>query len=352
MITICRRNFWVVFFVSLVLICPGKAVHADDDDDILLFLPAILAGAPSPPPYIPTLGIAPSHIIAESPDRMFDNPGQWPTAIKKAWLWKYYGLQVDPNNSYDWGNRLTPSKLVAYANANTVRVGCEFGDFQLGVDPTFATSRQLNPIFQAGGDVDYLHLDGPVRRIIKGINSHPMALTLAEAADYLVDYWIWVHNRYPNIKIGLLSNLPNWDYTASLPGANGHFTDQSGVTYAQVLDAVYTKLTAAGQKLSFVEIDCPYNYYVLTDNKTKFLRIKKWCRDRGIQFFIIINSEASGAEEFQRRSRNYLFHLELDGIRSDLAILQSWYPYPSENLPESKAYTFTHTINAVTYRGP
>ena len=120
------------------------------------------------------------------------------------------------------------------------------------------------------------------------------------------------------------------------------------MTYAEVLDAVYTALTAAGEKLAFVEIDCPYNYYVLTDNKTKFRRIKKWCRDRRIDFFVITNSEASGAQEFQRRCRNYLIHLELDGIRPDLSVLQSWYTYPSENLPESKAFTFTHTINVAT----
>ena len=178
--TISRSKLWVLFFVSLLLIWPGKAVYADDDD-ILLFLPAILAGSssgPTPsPPYSPLLGIAPSHIIAESPDRMFDHPGQWSVAIQKPWLWKYYGLQIDPENYWDWANRLTPSKLVAYANTHNVKIGCEFGDFQLGIDPTFATYRQLNPIFQAGGKVDYLHLDGPVRRIIKGLNNHPMAVT-------------------------------------------------------------------------------------------------------------------------------------------------------------------------------
>lgn len=46
-LTICKRNFWIIFFLSLVLICPGKAVYADDDD-ILLYLPAILAGSSSP----------------------------------------------------------------------------------------------------------------------------------------------------------------------------------------------------------------------------------------------------------------------------------------------------------------
>ncbi|MDB4805266.1 hypothetical protein OAH16_01550 [bacterium] len=63
-------------------------------------------------------------------------------------------------------------------------------------------------------------------------------------------------SRLPNILLFFADDQRN-DYTKELVGYNGHFTDKSGVTYTEALDAVHRALTKAGEEMDFIEIDCP-----------------------------------------------------------------------------------------------
>ena len=56
-----------------------------------------------------------------------------------------------------------------------------------------------------------------------------------EIAESLADFWRKMHDRYPRMQIGLITNFPNWDYTDKLIGYVGRYTDLSGWTYREAL---------------------------------------------------------------------------------------------------------------------
>ena len=214
--------------------------------------------------------------------------------------------------------------------------------------------KQLDPVFHNGGRVDSLHLDGPIRRMLKEVHDHPDALSLGEISSLLVKFWKKIKLRYPNIRIGLVTNLPNWDYTKELHGWNGHYTDRSGVTYLHALEAVHSALLEAGQKMDFLEIDYPYNYYrevrtrqgdAVLNNAAKLSHVENWCLKNGIQFHLVVNAEPrkAGGKGFYDLTSEYVQRLYQDKIYPDSFIFQSWYKQPDEHLPETKKYTFMNT---------
>lgn len=306
----------------------------------------------APKPY--SIAIAPSHITTP-PGPIFESVSQWRTVANSVTLYKYYGVQLIDTK---WATALDASVLVEFAKKKNIQIGCEFGDFHLGdtsiPDPAIFAFRQLDPVFKAGGTVSSIHLDGPIRRMIKGLETNPNAIPLNEIADRMVDFWKKIHARYPRMRIGLITNLPNWDYTTELAGYNGHYTDRSGVTYAEALDTVHGALKKAGEKLDFLEVDCPYNYYqekrtrnndAAVDNPRMFVKIQKWCKENNVQFHMVINAEprSQGAQGFHDLTCEYVRQLHRAGIFPDMFIIQSWYEQPDKHLPEEEANTFMNT---------
>jgi hypothetical protein len=254
---------------------------------------------------------------------------------------------------------------------HSIEIGAEFGHFGFhqGKDQGLQAARYAlgshKPIFDAGGKLATLHLDGPVRRMIKGHSTNPDALTLDEIAAELAGFFRHVHKRYPAVRIGLITNFPNWDYSDAYRGFNGHYTDRTGVTYLQALDKVHAAVEEAGERIAFIEIDCPYNYYIRKttraedaplDNAGKFLALQAWCGKRGIKLHIVINCEPgpleADATDGQKKKAGQRFHegtlgyikiLRRDGIFPDAFLIQSWYKAPVDHLPETQEYTFMNT---------
>ena len=300
------------------------------------------------------IGIAPSHVTT-SPNSLLDNTSQWAHVSKQIDFYKYYGVQLTDSSQF---TSIDPKVLVAFAKKEKISLGCEFGDFHLSQKMTErvlqSAFKQLDPVFQNEGRVDSLHLDGPIRRMLMGVQNHPDALSLDEISSFLVNFWKKIKLRYPKIRIGLVTNLPNWDYTKDLHGWNGHYTDRSGVTYLQVLQEVHSALLEAGQKMDFLEIDYPYNYYrevrtrkgdAVVNNAAKLSHIENWCLNNGIQFHLVVNAEPrkAGGKGFYDLTCEYVKRLHQDKIFPDSFIFQSWYKEPEEHLPESKKYTFMNT---------
>jgi hypothetical protein len=248
--------------------------------------------------------------------------------------------------------------LAAFAKKEKISLGCEFGDFHLSQNMAErvvqSAFNQLDPVFQNEGTVDSLHLDGPIRRMLKGVQNHPDALSLDEISSFLVNFWKKIKLWYPKIRIGLVTNLPNWDYTNEFHGWNGHYTDRSGVNYLQALQEVHAALLEAGQKMDFLEIDYPFNYYrevrtrkgdVVINNSAKLSHIENWCLKNGIQFHLVVNAEPrkAGGKAFYDLTCEYVQRLHQDKIYPDSFIFQSWYKQPEEHLPETKKYTFMNT---------
>ncbi len=310
-----------------------------------------------PKPY--RIGIAPSHIV-QSPNELFAANSEWDEVRSKVQFYKYYGTQLaDTEGTTD----LDPEALVAFAKRHHIGIGCEFGSFHPGQGTTMADAsemafQQIDPVFRAGGEVSSLHLDGPIRRMLRGVQTHPMALTLDEIAESLADFWRRMHDRYPRMQIGLITNFPNWDYTDKLIGYVGSYTDLSGWTYREALEAVHNKIIEQGERIDFIEVDLPYNFYTQTatmkggiqlENRRKLLALQEWCEDHGVRFHMIVNTMPHGrATHFHDMTLEYLRRLRQDGVFPDVFIIQSWYKIPEEFLPETWRTTFMGTArNAI-----
>ncbi len=214
----------------------------------------------------------------------------WKSGLSHLSVYKYYGVQVP---GVTWATPLPVPELVAFAKRNNLKLACEFGSFTPGPghhfsDTAFAElERELDPVIAAGGTIYSIDLDGPVCRTIKGIINTPDGMTLEAIASELARFFALARAKYPGLKIGLIPNLPNWDYTRDLLGYNGHNTDMSGYTYLEALEAVSAALKANSDQIDFVEVDCPYNYYREkrtrtkdgpVDNAAKLKALQQWCQ--------------------------------------------------------------------------
>ena len=336
----------LLIILGLVLFISSCGKNSKDDRD----LPQLVAKSYS-------IGIAPSHIV-DTPNSLFESDSNWRQLSQNIDYYKYYGGQLMQGKEWNWINHIDSKSIVEFSKHHQINIGCEFGDFHLEIENINDTYKlalqQLDPIFESGGKVSSIHLDGPFRRMIKGINNKPNAMNLKAICNTLSEFWINIHNKYPEIKIGLIVNLPNWDYTKEFVGYNGYYTDQSGYTYLQILDTLNQRLNNLNKHIDFIEIDCPYNYYKerytrnkdsKLDNPSKFINIQKWCKKNHIDFNLIINAEhrQRGAMEFYNLTCKYVQKIRNAGIFPDTFTIQSWFTEPSNNLPETEKYTFTNS---------
>ncbi|MCK5803345.1 MAG: hypothetical protein KAI66_10955 [Lentisphaeria bacterium] len=169
-------------------------------------------------------------------------------------------------------------------------------------------------------------------------------------------------DAFADTQVGLITNFPNWHYTADHPGMLGSWTKRTGVHYLDVLEAVHRATRAKGMAFDFVEVDCPWNYYRATanrddpsrrvDNATKFKALQQWCRERDMEFWLVVNRDTNpqkvagkvqmGNRLFHDGTLTYIRQLRRDGVFPDCFTIQSWYKLPDKHLPEGSGYSFMH----------
>ena len=316
--------------------------------------------------------------FAGSPNPLFEEPCQWPTLLSKIDGYKYYGRQV----MFPEDRRIDFGSFAQFTSKSKLNVGIEFGHmfippqgskqqpWELWLNEAVA---EIQPVFDAGGKVGTVHIDGPIRRLLGhggGGSIKQPALPYDEALDQLVKFWIELENRYNGVRIGYLVNFPNWDYTKEYPGLIGQFTDKTGKYFDDALSDFHKRLTKAGGTLSFVEIDCPYKYYRAkkthlgdsqVNNPERFRLLERWCDSRNVKLHVIINEvcmshqvknpDAKLVREetstFTNNSMQYVEDLANDAITPDLFLVQSWYGVPKGHQPETMNGTTTYAASRI-----
>ena len=167
---------------------------------------------------------------------------------------------------------------------------------------------KLAKFYTAGGRVDFLNLDGPVRRLMHPENRRDGRRfdSVEKAVDELVDYLNLVRKAHPEIRFFLLTNFPNWGYRGEVSyHARGPQRQDYG-DYDTVVETVLQKLQAAGISLAGVTVDNPYDYLVgehfsvnLQNPRTvdwlgRVRAYEDFARGQGLQFNLIVNSERGG----------------------------------------------------------
>ena len=329
----------------------------------LLTLTGVLAAETNFPPLDARpwrIGLAPSHVTRPT-NELFDRPQDWAGVASAIRIFKYYGVQLRPTG---WAQPIQPKALADFANQRHLALACEFGSFSYGHERPAQIACQnavaeLQPVFDAGGTVGYLSLDGPDARLLKGKSKNPDALDLPQLAEEIALFYKLVREKYPNLKIGMLCNYPNWDFDAEHPGRLGGDTRATGVYVRQWFDALRAALEKQHDHLDYVEIDNPYGYFVGT--QTHFTKkpmsgpanlqaIQDYCRKYGIPFWLVVNAEPKGPNAFEENTLDYITRLRQAGLSPDVFMIQSWYKQPAENVPEGKPGTFMHAADQIIHR--
>ena len=332
--------------------------------------------APSPADSSPAVQ---SEVWLCAGDRILEllQPGaEWPFVKQHLTGIKLYVGQLSGNrrqSGEEAVERLRP--LVRLVRAHNLRVAVELGgclDFSPMDDTAGEWSAQhelaaLANFYAAGGRVDYLDLDGPIRRLLHPENRRDGRRfdSIGKAADELVDTLKLHRAAHPETKYWLLTNFPNWGWRGDVSyHARGPQRQDYG-DYDQVVRIVLEKLRAANISLDGVTVDNPYEYLVgehfsvkLADPKSVdwLARVRSYedfAREQGLTFNLIVNSQRGGKESDERFFRETLQMVDTyqrAGGRPTRWFVQSWYPHPKEMLPETAPDSMTALVKAVIER--
>jgi hypothetical protein len=220
--------------------------------------------------------------------------------------------------------------------------------------------RSFRRYAEAGGRLDYLDIDGPVRRLLYPIGDREGFTSMERCAEELIDYMQAVLEEFPEIRFFLLTNFPNWGYEGG-PSYHGRGPNrQDWGDYGKVLDVVLPKLKAAGMPLAGLTVDTPYEYVTgvrpsaaleapqEVDWLARVRELEERAEAADLDFNLIVNSEEGGntsAELFAERTRAFVKLYETAGGSPARYVVQSWYPEPKKAVPESQAHTMTWLVN-------
>jgi hypothetical protein len=300
---------------------------------------------------------------------LLDPAAEWPTVKQGLSGIKLYVDQI---------NKASPEDLAAIVRLvkeNGYQVAVELGCC-LDFSPLDETAGEwsgrhelakLNKLYAAGGKVDFLDLDGPVRRLMFPDNRKDGRhyTSMEKAADEVVDSVRLFHQAHPEMRFWHLTNFPNWGYRGDV---SYHARGPKRQDYGEYDDAhrlVYEKLKAAGIPLAGVTIDNPYDYLIgehfsvnlkpatTVDWLKRVRAYEDRCRTEGLEVNLIVNSERGGMQSDALFAEETLKMVDLylkAGGRPTRWLVQTWYPFPKRMAPETDPTTMTGLVKAVIER--
>lgn len=304
----------------------------------------------------------------------FLNPSFETDIAKKIDVYGMFILEVGKNN----GDFLT--NLIPILNRNNVKIAVEaMGIPNVTVDSSgglklvtvcsdnatmaniYSASELgvLKKIYDRGGKVSYLSLDDPLARGTK--NSVYQSIytcngTIDDAIDITLRYINNIHAVYPDIKVGLITNFPNWVYG----GSPSYPTIGNPGDYYYILDKFVKTAQSRNIKIFYVNADNPYDYAIgaVPGGNSTNLTKQKWTqrivdlehqvKSYGLSFGLIYNSARGGTSKIDNSllyndTINYINYYYTSGGRPDNVVIESWYPRPDAMLPYSTYYTGAFT---------
>lgn len=286
-------------------------------------------------------------------DDLFDRETDWEEVLSNIDVYEFKGAVVRHNENgiinkavlllekYDVAISVVVGGTLEYA-------GC---DDQEGEQSAAIELAKIQPIYDAGGSVTYIALDGPISRTIATGRPNNCGFTLNQSIQELVDYMKTFHETRPEVKIGIIVNFPNWDY-GDYPYTNlAH--DESWGDYEEVLEETIAAVEAAGEEIYFVRVDRPYRevtYINGVDWMQRIMLLRDQVTSHNIRFGVIFNSAQAEKISDQAYYENALTYITMYQNRSETLphdiVLQSWYTRPSRILPENEPYTFMYHVKS------
>ncbi|MHC4717198.1 MAG: hypothetical protein ACYS5V_09530, partial [Planctomycetota bacterium] len=220
--------------------------------------------------------------------------------------------------------------------------------------------RAFDKVYQAGGKIDYLDMDGPVRRLLYPRSKQGFK-SIDRCAAQLMSCMRTHLAAHPEMKFWLLTNFPNWGYRGDVSYHARGPKRQDWGDYDTVVRAVLDHAAKAGLRFAGVTVDNPYEYAIGEYRSARLKDPKKvdwikrvrayedFARSRGLEFNFIANSEAGGrtsGKAFHDRTLKMIDAYVAAGGKPTRYVIQSWYPHPRKLLPETDGESMTATVKA------
>jgi hypothetical protein len=298
-----------------------------------------------------------------------------PGLAARIQIFKKHGTRIaiadkGPNGSY--GDAWNP------ANPNghyCQEVPCGTGPNQ--VDPYWLgeTSAQntlwkIKPIYDAGGTVSYISVDGAglADTILNGHGpggpSYGANFSLADSVAAFASYIQHIHNGtidlpgHSDIKIGIDIAMPNVKYQGT-PSPTGSDSLNS-LDFYDVLNAIVNAVEQAGETLWYVHSDSPYNYTFppyTDDHLDRLIWLRNQCQGLGLRYGAIFNTECGTDECYSDETVDYIrkYRSRTNGQDPDDIVIENWYSVPQATFPEcsdsspgcSSQYSFMNLVKKI-----
>jgi len=233
-------------------------------------------------------------------------------------------------------------QLYAYLKQNHIALAIEIGMLTWndrcgqhveGYVPAGGSAYVANRIKSLGGELSYIAMDEPLfyGRWYSGKNA--CRASIDSLAQDVANNFKAYQNVFPDVRIG--------DVEPDGPAAQSPHSDDWIKPTQSWIDATQSK---TGTRLAFFHEDVNWN--ISPDDYVP--KISSLMRSNHIPFGVIfISSSGAGPDEtwMQNAEKNIgtVNHLNMPPL--DQVIFQTWYVYPTHNLPESSPVSFAHLIN-------
>jgi len=225
-------------------------------------------------------------------------------------------------------------------------IGIEVG-IRHGHDKTI--ERTLDPITEAGGRVDFLVTDNViVKSQFKKSEMEKYNWTYEEAVDKYATYVAGIKAKYPDIKIGIIEAAFrfSWGDPEKFPPEDEDNPKKNYGDLKKVLLDIIEACKKKGTKLDMFQPEYSYSRIEATKNGWgKLKAMEEFCKEHDMDFIFLFNDHHGGNssdKEFHEGVMHCLKQVQKNKLYPTIATIQSWYPYPKEELPEDKKYTFMH----------
>ena len=291
-------------------------------------------------------------------DQIFIDENQWKNILPKVNVFSFFPQTIDRE-----GNIILPQAIPLLQKYNVaLEVGAGYpqsGGCGIDTGKIAATYHLtfLKKIYDYGGRIDYLSVDGAMLGTMQSKQYGGCEFTTNQAVKALVDYIKTIHATYPDIKIGIIVNFPNWPYKET-PNYWGGTLHGNLPDYSVVLEKAIAGINAAGEKIYYVNTDNPYDYAIATHPSSnvdvkkidwlgRIIDLEKQVKSHGLKFGLMYNSETGASvsdQQYYEDTINYINLYKSRGGAPDYSIIESWYTRPSNLFPDNQPYTFTYLV--------
>jgi hypothetical protein len=289
---------------------------------------------------------------------LFDANAPWPVVRSKT--------EVFSTHENLLGGRMNlEQKLVPFIQSTGIQLALEVGGLRSFLVANLAPGQpelvgeltaqeelqKMALITNLGGAISYLHMDSPIGYTLASAGDTICAFEPPQAASELTDYMEAVRQVYPDIRFVLIEPVP-WYRVAKYAA----FPGQDRGDLLDILQTVVDTLAAHGLQLEAFHADNPFGYAESQGRGDagwkKLVELQNWVQAHGLRFGLILNDDLDYPIDYPENSDSLFFsntlssyeHFLAAGGNPDNVPVMSWYPYPSQTLPEDQPYTFTYLV--------